>query len=145
MYGDSGFRFPFSPETGLDMSKMERAFLGGGSMVGPGGKPQNTTISALVTLTTLKPDYQKLVGLVRSKQMSVQECIAYAENNPNLDTNVIVPRVIVWHNAAARIPFPNELFCGPYDTHFGIVEEEDGAVGQTITFRGNLLPPHMGY
>jgi hypothetical protein len=145
MYGDSGFRFPFNPDTGLDVSKMERAFLGGGSMVGPGGKPENTTISALITLTSIKPHYQKLVGLVRSKEMSVQECIALAENDPSLDTNLTVPRVIVWHNAAARMPFPDGLFCGPYDTHFGIVREEDGRIAQAITFRGNLLPLHMGY
>lgn len=146
MYGDVGFRFPFNTESGtFDASKMEQAFLGGGMMVGPGGCPQNTTISALITLTRIRPDYQKLVGLVRSKKMSVMECVAEAENNPNLDTDFTVPRVIVWHNAKARIPFPDDLFCGPYDTHFGILSEDSGAIHQTITFRGELLPLHIEY
>jgi hypothetical protein len=74
MYGDSGFRFPFDPETGtFDASRMEQAFLGDGAMVGLGGIPENTTISALITLTKIKPDYQKLVGLVRSGKVSVME------------------------------------------------------------------------
>ena len=146
MYGDSGFRIPFNSQTGVfDSSRMEQAFLGGGAMVGPGGDPENTTISALVTLTQIKPGYQKLVGLVKSRKMSVVECVAEAENNPDLDTDLVVPRVIVWHNAGARIPFPNDLFCGPYDSHFGIVEMGDGSVYQTITFRGELLPPHIEY
>jgi hypothetical protein len=146
MYGDSGFRFPFNSETGaFDASKMDPVFLGGGIMVGPDGKPCNTTISALITLTKIKPDYQKLVGFVRSRRMSVSECIDEAENNPSLNTDLTVPRVIVWHNAMARLPFPADLFCGPYDTHFGIIKGEDGAVDQTITFRGCLLPSHIDY
>jgi hypothetical protein len=146
MYGDSGFRFPFNTGTGtFDASKMEHAFLGGGMMIGPHGERRNTTISALITLTKIKPDYQKLVGLVRSKKMSVSECIDEAESNPSLNTDLTVPRVIVWHNAMARMPFPDDLFCGPYDTHFGVVTEEGGAVDQTITFRGGLLPSHIDY
>lgn len=80
MYGDPGYRMPVDVETGTaDPSRIDRTFLGGGMMVGPGGKPENTTISALITLTTVRPDH---------------------------DPNSIVPRVIVWHSACARIPFP---------------------------------------
>jgi hypothetical protein len=146
MYGDSGFRFPFDAETGtFDSREMEQAFLGGGSMIDPTGLPENTTISALITLTMINPGYQKLVGLIRNEKMSLQECIAYAESDPDLDTKMTVPRVIVWHNAWARIPFPKTLFCGPYDAHFGIVRLEDGSIAQTLTFRGDLLPPHIEY
>jgi hypothetical protein len=114
MYGDSGFRIPVDVETGTaDPSRIERAYLGGGMMVGPGGKPENTTISALITLTTVRPDH---------------------------DLTSIVPRVIVWHNAFARIPFPADLFCGPYDTHVGLLPLEDGGIGQDVTFRGDMLP-----
>lgn len=119
MYGDSGFRIPVDVETGTaDPSSIERAYLGGGMMVGPSGKPENTTISALITLTTVRPDH----GLA-----------------------CVVPRVIVWHSACARIPFPADLFCGPYDTHVGLVQLEDGGIGQGITFRGGMLPSRIEF
>lgn len=144
MYGDSGFKLPFNPEAGtLDASKMERAFLSGGMMVGPGGGPRNTTISALITLTQIRPHYQRLVGMVRAKTKSVSECIAEAEDDPNFNSETTVPRVIVWHNAVARVPFPDDLFCGPYDAHVGIVTTHEG-VFQQVTYRGGLLPSHIG-
>ena len=78
--------------------------------------------------------------------MSVVECVAEAENNPDLDMIVVVPRVIVWHNAGSAHTIPKRsLFWRPYDSHFGIVEMGDGSVYQTITFRGELLPPHIEY
>ena len=68
MYGDSGFKFPFNPQAGtLDRSRMEQSFLSGGMMLGPDGKPRNTTISALITLTQIRPHYQRLVEMVRTK------------------------------------------------------------------------------
>lgn len=85
-------------------------------MVGPGGVPENTTISALVTLTAVQ-----------------------------LDNGQTAPRVIVWHNAVARLPFPSDLFCGPYDSHFGIVPLEDGGTGQGLTYRGASLPPRKEF
>jgi hypothetical protein len=119
MYGNSGFRLPVNVATGsADPDRIERTFSGGGMMVGPGGKPENTTMSALITVTTARP----------------------AD-----DLKGTVPRVIVWHSACARIPFPADLFCGPYDTHVGLVTLEDGEIGQDITFRGSQLPPDVEY
>ncbi len=54
-----------------------------------------------------------------------------------------VPRVIVWHNAVARIPFLTNLFRGPYDTHFGIVRVEDGEVEQDVTYEGSDIPNRL--
>jgi len=54
-----------------------------------------------------------------------------------------VPRVIVWHNAVARIPFPTNLFRGAYDTHFGIVRVEDGEVEQDVTYEGSDVPNRL--
>ena len=54
-----------------------------------------------------------------------------------------MPRVIVWHDAVARIPFPTDLFCGAYDTHFGIVRVEDGEVEQDVTYEGNAVPDRL--
>jgi hypothetical protein len=53
-----------------------------------------------------------------------------------------VPRVIVWHNAVARVPFRNDLFCGQYDTHYGIVRAEDGIV-QDVTHEGSAVPDRL--
>ena len=53
MYGDFGFVFPFDTATGVgDARRMQRAFLGGGMMLSPDRKPEDTTISALITLTS---------------------------------------------------------------------------------------------
>jgi hypothetical protein len=59
-----------------------------------------------------------------------------ADYDPGLE----VPGMIVWHNAFARMPFPKDLFCGPYDTHFGFVQGEEGTVVQNVTYRGSGLP-----
>jgi hypothetical protein len=59
---------------------------------------------------------------------------------PEYDSTLQVPRVIVWHNGVARIPFPKILFCGPHDTHFGIVQVAEGVVEQDVTYQGSGVP-----
>jgi hypothetical protein len=146
MYGDSGFTFPVNTETGVgDSSRMERAFLGGGKMLRPNREtPQNTTISAVITLSQIRPHHLRLLDMVHEyPEMSVSELEQEAERTiPDYNPNHQVPRVIVWHNAVARIEFPEDLFRGPYDTHFGAVPEDDGVV-QRVTYRGALLPPRV--
>lgn len=146
MYGDLGFRIPFDPQTGTsDSSKMERAFLGGGMMMpGPDGKPTNTTISALVTLTTIRPEWERLRASIRTNATQEVSELAAAYNDSGYNTDLAVPRVIVWHSAVARMPFPADLFCGPYDTHVGVVKTQH-EVTQEVTFRGTLLPPHVNF
>lgn len=146
MYGDSGFTFPVNTKTGIgDASKLRRTFLGKGKMIRPNwSKPQNTTISALITLSTIQPHYVRLVEMIReNRSREIEDCQAELERtHPGYDPNLTVPRVIVWHNAVARIPFPPDLFCGLYDSHFGVVQEE-GNTFQRVTFRGSLLPPSV--
>jgi hypothetical protein len=48
-----------------------------------------------------------------------------------------------WHNAVARIPSPADLFCGSYDTHFGIVRVADGEVQQDVTYEGSAVPDRL--
>ena len=143
MYGDSGFTFPVNTQTGVgDASKLKRAFLGKGKMIRPNwSTPQNTTISALITLSSVQPDYVRLLEMIREhRDKSIEECQEELERTrPGYDPNMETPRVIVWHNAVARIPFPSDLFCGRYDSHFGVVQE-DGETFQRLTFRGDLLP-----
>lgn len=114
MYGDSGFTVPFDPETGIfDSSKMRPAFLGGGKMIRPTWRvAQNTTISAVITLGTIRPDYLRLLDMVHEyPEMTPVELAEHAEGTiPSYDPNREIARVIVWNNAVARIPFPVDLF-----------------------------------
>ena len=146
MYGDSGFTFPVNTGTGVGAaSKIEPTFLGRGKMLRSGrSTPQNTTISAVITLTQIRPHYLRLLDMVHEyPRMSIAELQEEAERViPDYDPSREIPRVIVWHNAVARIPFPDHLFCGSYDTHFGVVRERDG-IFQRVTYRGNLLPDRL--
>jgi hypothetical protein len=151
MYGDSGFSFPVNTVTGIgDATKMTRKFLGRGKMMRPNWKnPQNTTISALVTLTQIRPHYQRMLDTLGGKTQELDmleawdECERAAEAAAKeFDPELLIQRVIIWHNAFARIPFPDDLFRGPYDTHFGFRKEEDGAF-QCVTYRGTMLPERV--
>lgn len=143
MYGDSGFTFPINTATGVgDATKVKWAFLNRGKMIRPHwSQPQNTTISALITLTVIHPHRQLLLETSRAdRSRSVEECYAELQGTiEDFDPTRQVPRVIVWHNAVARIPFPDDLFCGPYDAHFGTLQDEEGFV-QGVTYRGSSLP-----
>jgi hypothetical protein len=141
MYGDSGFTFPVNTSTGVgDASQLKRAFLGRGKMIRPNWtEPQNTTISALITLVRIQPHYLHLLELVREDPRRDNE--AEIRNRiPDYDPAFEMSRVIVWHNAVARVPFPTDLFCGAYDTHFGIVRVADGEVQQDVTYEGSAVP-----
>jgi hypothetical protein len=143
MYGDSGFTFPVNLNTGVgDATKLKQAFLNRGKMVRPHwSKPQNTTIAALITLTKVQPHYELMKEALRNAEgISVEQCLAALESMvPGFDLSFSVPRVIVWHNGFARVPFPVDLFCGHYDVHFGVVKDEEGTY-QRETFRGSKLP-----
>jgi hypothetical protein len=143
MYGDSGFTFPVNVNTGVgDASKLKPAFLDNGKMIRPKwSKPQNTTIAAVITLSSIQPHYVLLIEAIRAhRDKSIDDCQAILERTiPDFDPNLSVPRVIVWHNAVARMPFPDDLFCGLYDSHFGVVKDKEGTF-QRVTFRGSQLP-----
>lgn len=144
MYGDSGFTFPFNAETGTcDTGQVRKAFLGGGKMIRPNSsQPQNTTISAIITVVSIRPHYlQQLDLLQENPKRDIETDIR--NRMPDFDPELEVPRVIVWHNAVARIPFPQKLFRGPYDTHFGIVTTENGEVVQDVTYEGSAVPNRL--
>jgi len=145
MYGDSGYTFPVNIVTGIgDADARRPAFLGRGKMLRPKlDTPQNTTIAALITLTVIHPYRVRLVEMIGASlqtgtRASLDE-LKTALLRDRLDPELVIPRVIVWHNAFARLPFPPDLFCGPYDTHFGVVRGEDG-VFNAVTFRSGSLP-----
>src|SRR5581483_7467926 len=144
MYGDSGFTFPIDLRRGVgDTKQLKRAFL---NRIRPNrSEPQNTTISALITLVKICPHYLQLLDLVRENPgKEIAEHEANIRNKiPNYDPQFEVPRVIVWHNAVARIAFPKSLFRGPYDTHFDIVRVGDGELEQDVTWEGAAVPDRL--
>jgi hypothetical protein len=144
MYGDAGFKFPVDTSTGVgDASQLKRAFLGRGKMIRPNRlQPQNTTLSALVTVVSIQPHFLRLLDSVQENPRRDNET-AIRTIVPDYDPAFAVPRVIVWHNAVARIPFPTNLFRGAYDTHFGIVRVEDGEVEQDVTYEGSKVPNRL--
>lgn len=147
MYGDSGFTFPVSTSTGIgDASQIQRAFLGRGKMIRPNwSEPQNTTISAIITVVKVRPHFLRLMDLIRDNpRRSIEEDEQELRSQiPNFDLESEVTRLIVWHNAVARIPFPANLFCGAYDTHFGIVNLQRGEVEQDVTYEGDAVPNRL--
>jgi hypothetical protein len=139
MYGDAGFTFPLNTETGVgDANQLKQAFLGRGKMIRPKwAQAQNTTLSAIIAVDIIKPFLMQLADLMvkdrtRDFEAEMQQTI------PGFDPNLEIPRVIVWHNAVARIPFPSNLFCGDYDTHYGI-----SMMQQDVTFEGSALPDRL--
>lgn len=144
MYGDSGFTFPVNTSTGIgDSGKLRRAFLGRGKMLRPSrAQPQNTTISAVIAVGLIRPHFQRLLDLVdENPNREIADCESESHKRiADYDSALEVPRVIVWHNAVARIPFPDTLFRGTYDTHFGIVRSEEGKVNQKVTYEGSGVP-----
>jgi hypothetical protein len=139
MYGDSGFTFPVNTETGIgDASKTKHAFLGRGKMIRfKESKVQNTTLSAIITVDIIKPFLIELAELMVEDHTRDWEA-EMKQRIRDFDPNLEVPRVIVWHNAVARMPFPSNLFCGDYDTHFGVIGHEQG-----VTHEGSALPDRL--
>jgi hypothetical protein len=147
MYGDAGFTFPVNMSTGVgDSSQMKKTFLGRGKMVRPNwSQAQNTTLSAIITIVIIKPHFLQLLDLVRNNpSLTLEESEAEIRSKiPDFDSELEVPRVIVWYNGVARIPFPTSLFRGDYDTHFGIVRFENGIVEQDVTYEGQAVPDRL--
>lgn len=144
MYGDAGFTFPVDLATGVgDASKIKQTFLGRGKMIRPNwAQSQNTTLSVIITLQNIQPFLMQLVDW-QIEDPSIDYEAEMRQRIPDFDPNLQVQRVIVWHNAVARIPFPNNLFCSEFDTHYDVVRLDDGAVEQNVTFEGDLVPNRL--
>lgn len=125
MYGDLGFKIPYSPTLGhFDRSQMTQEFLvKRGKMLQPSGgeepRKQNTRIAALVTLH--RYDVQHLRRLKHARKPG-----GYAEiMNGEIDFPVESrPGVTVWENAYADRRLPQDIFRGPLDQWWTL--ESDG-------------------
>ncbi|MGA2814404.1 MAG: hypothetical protein ABSG16_23655 [Candidatus Acidiferrum sp.] len=137
MYGDAGFTIPINTKTCSAVGAPQPAFLGRGKMVRPGWtEPQNTTISALITLRNYAVGMQFAGKMMKKRRdLSINETMKMIEKRfPGFDINEKTVCVIVWENAVATIPLPRDLFNGPYDERWGF----DGQ-SQVLTFRGDKM------
>ena len=131
MYGDAGFTFPFDTTTGTAAGPLKHAFLGRGKMIRPNwSKPQNTTISAVVTLRYVAVGMEIYRRFMKKHpDRSIDEMLALIEEQyPRFALDERRLGVIVWENAFARIPLSRELFQGPFDERWGVDGNEQGVV-----------------
>lgn len=115
MYGEVGISIPFNRETGAASEGSQTVFAGRGKMIDDKSKrSQNTTVSALITL------YEVDINGLRGEH-------SLAELWPNAkladfvrlsNRRDLVPAVIVWENALARMPLSRNLFTGPCDVRW---------------------------
>jgi hypothetical protein len=103
---------------------------------------ENTTISAIITLMSIQPFRMELMDMMLDNP-GIDVEVEMRQTIPNFDPHLEVPRVIVWHNGLARIPFPANLFRGDFDTHYGVVSAENGMVEQGVTYEGSAVPDRL--
>lgn len=134
MYGDAGFKIPFNPNLGKAVGDPEAAFLGKGKMIRPHWKkPENRRISAIITLRHYavgKRKYSQWWEGIRA-QIRAGTIDRDSVPEPDFDCGELGLGVIVWDNAYADIPLPKDIFRGPYDERWSVVDND-----QRLTFRG---------
>ena len=136
MYGDAGISIPIGKLAGS--APAVSTFLGRGKMIRPKWKtPQNTTISALITLRHVNVGQMKLSAYIKrhpelGRDLEKILQLDLAELGIDLEDRQL--GVIVWENGFATAPFPRELFQGKYDVRWGIVGDS-----QQMIFRGEGL------
>ena len=149
MYGDAGFTFPFKQPLrawGMPVNS-RRAFLGRKARqfnrIGSQGT-ENTTISAIITVMSIQPFRMELMDMMLDNPSIDIEAEEMRQTIPNFDPDLEVPRVIVWYNGVARIPFPTNLFRGDFDSHYGIVSSgKYGMFEQGVTYEGSAVPDRL--
>ena len=114
MYGDVGVTMKFDPGKGSVVDGTDRiAFLEGGKMINErSSKPQNTTISALITLRIIR------VGVLKYNKYYKETENPVHSWQVDWDIEEKKLGLIVWENTVARMPLPKELFRGDYDVRF---------------------------
>jgi hypothetical protein len=134
MYGDMGFKIPFDPSLGGMVGNAEVAFLGRGKMIRPHWKePENRRISAILTLRHYPLGRRRLSRWWEGIRAQIRAGLIDrdAVPEPNFDFTEMGLGVIVWDNAYAEIPLPLDIFHGPYDERWSVVDND-----QRMTFRG---------
>ena len=143
MYGNYGIAIPFDEQAGsFDAEKAYSTFLGGGKMRRPGWrKPQNTTISALITLREVRIGQSRLNKYVAELphegfwwDPDVQSKVDFQITEAHLG-------VIVWENRYAACPLPRDLFREPYDERYG----DNGEKIERVFLGDRIAEYHKNY
>jgi hypothetical protein len=121
MYGDYGLVIPHDPAGGFASSKARSTFLDNGKMIRPRWrKPQNTTLSALITLREVKIGQARLRRYVDKHYPNVKFWWdPDVQSKVDFDISESHIGAMVWENAFAANPLPGELFRGQYDERWG--------------------------
>jgi hypothetical protein len=121
MEGDFGISMLFDVQRGrVDESTISHAFLDGGKMVrAKTSEPQNTTISALITLRHVHIGSMRYRKYFREGfKLPKDQQDDYFSTGVDFDTEEKHLGVIVWENRVAKVPFSNQIFRGDYDERY---------------------------
>lgn len=123
MYGEIGIQFPVAAGVVTIAPNLEPSFVGEKGKMIRKDRHYNTRISAVITL------YEYFVGSLRHGRW-LKRTLADLKAGKITEAEIIEPdlnmeekhlAVSVWKNIYADIQFPDDLFRGPCDEHWGIV------------------------
>lgn len=144
MLGNLGISAVFNTEKGETVAGSERnVFLSDGKMINyKAEQPQNTTISAIVVLEEFFDNIEVEKAMKNEvkkhgREFEGPELIAVRMKLQESHHFGNVPRVVVIENPFARIPFPKDLFKGPFDERWRLIEDQSGKIVRV--FVGNKL------
>jgi excisionase family DNA binding protein len=127
MLGDITYSIPMDFEKGIETGPATKIFAGRGKMIHPHTKePQNTTISAVITLERFPVgQHEARIRFANQEanepvQLSWKERILMRQPQPS-DAEVAL-RTVVYENPHAANPLPVDIFTGPFDERWGLVE-----------------------
>lgn len=136
MLGNLAFQFPVDTNTGIgDLAQSRNVFHGDGKMLHyRGGEPlhpQNTTISAILVLRNYLVGQKRFEIAIKRKEAILGRTLVLDEfmremelaSGSEMDFSLTRPRVIVHENPFARVQLPRELFRGPFDERYALVED----------------------
>lgn len=133
MYGDFAFKVPIfvGEKPASPPPPVTTEFLPGKGRMLAHGRPQNSRISAVITLQKYS-----LFAKAGSKYLSTDDGRTREERWRDLMDGKVtlpddVPCVIVWENALARRQFPKDLFRGPMDARWSFEGDH-----QVLSFLG---------
>ncbi|MDT8303691.1 MAG: hypothetical protein RQ760_19575 [Sedimentisphaerales bacterium] len=139
MLGNLGISAEFDTKRGRIIEGSKRdAFLGGGKMIDYKNRQrQNTKISAIVILEQFLDNIEVKKAMINEtkKHGNKFDMIEWIQVRLNLKrTHQVrcVPRLIMVENPFAQIPFPEDLFNGPFDERWRWDEEKNGKIERTF-------------
>ena|SRR2546422_4364791 len=154
MLGNIGISFPIG-----DFDEAKAIFGPGGKMIRYAKdkktaiEPMNTTLGALIALGHLQVGFKRFLVMEKCREEELGRKLTWDEFHSLVeslegtedDISRTVLRVRVYENPYARIPFPDDLFRGPWDERYGPIGDYIGrkyagaelvALEKLITQRG---------